>query len=93
MTSTTHPFWVQENHGWANAGDLTPGHTLRTPDGTTATIQDVRHCTKRQRTHDLTINDIHTYHVLAGETPVLVHNQGAPPPGPYDDKKFYGDYS
>ncbi|MFJ8583011.1 hypothetical protein [Micromonospora sp. NPDC093277] len=26
--------------------------------------------------HDLTIDDIHTYYVLAGTTPVLVHNCG-----------------
>ena len=25
---------------------------------------------------DLTVNDIHTYYVLAGTTPVLVHNDG-----------------
>ncbi|GAA2125523.1 polymorphic toxin-type HINT domain-containing protein [Streptomyces synnematoformans] len=73
-STTTHPFWTQEKNAWANAGDLTPGQTLRTPDGTTATVTDVRHYTKRQRTHDLTINDIHTYYVQAGETPVLVHN-------------------
>ncbi|MFF1926335.1 hypothetical protein ACFVW8_37945, partial [Streptomyces sp. NPDC058221] len=27
-------------------------------------------------THDLTVNGIHTYYVLAGATPVLVHNSG-----------------
>ncbi|MEO3762946.1 Hint domain-containing protein [Streptomyces sp. B5E4] len=73
-STTTHPFWVQEKNAWVNAGDLTPGYTLRTPDGTTATIHDVRHYTQRQRTHGLTVNGTHTYHVLAGETPVLVHN-------------------
>jgi hypothetical protein len=29
-----------------------------------------------QTMHDLTIADIHTYHVVAGNTPVLVHNTG-----------------
>jgi len=30
-------------------------------------------------THDLTIDDTHTYYVVAGETPVLVHNIGSGP--------------
>ncbi|WP_240662435.1 polymorphic toxin type 43 domain-containing protein [Streptomyces sp. WAC 06738] len=72
--TTTHPFWSKDDAAWVDAGDITPGTTLRTPDNTTATVQQTHHYTKRQRTHDLTINDIHTYHVLAGETPVLVHN-------------------
>nr|WP_308405337.1 hypothetical protein [Streptomyces rugosispiralis] len=33
-----------------------------------------RHFTKLQRTYDLTVSRIHTYYVLAGATPVLVHN-------------------
>ena len=37
-------------------------------------ITALHHYTKRQRTHDLTIDDIHAYYVLAGATPVLVHN-------------------
>ncbi|MEO3850727.1 polymorphic toxin-type HINT domain-containing protein [Streptomyces sp. B8F3] len=73
-STTTHPFWTREKNDWVDAGDLTPGQTLRTPDGTIATVQDVRYYTKRQRTHDLTINEIHTYYVLASDTPVLVHN-------------------
>nr|QIZ01920.1 hypothetical protein HEP87_33915 [Streptomyces sp. S1D4-11] len=32
--------------------------------------------TARLPTYDLTINDLHTYYVLAGQTPVLVHNSG-----------------
>lgn len=47
---------------------------LRALDGATATVRDVRHYTKRQRTHDPTIKDTHTYYVLAGKTPTLVHN-------------------
>ena len=29
---------------------------------------------------DLTVDRIHTYYVLAGDTPVLVHNKGGPEP-------------
>jgi hypothetical protein len=53
--------------------------TLRTDKGATVKITAVQQFTKRQRTHDLTIADIHTYYVLAGNTPVLVHNAGGDP--------------
>lgn len=74
IATTTHPFWVVSEGEWIKAGDLEPGMTLRTPDGDTAELADTRYFEKRQRTHDLTINGIHTYYVLAGATPVLVHN-------------------
>ncbi|MEU2605506.1 polymorphic toxin-type HINT domain-containing protein [Streptomyces albus] len=74
VSTTTHPFWSPSEHAWVNAGDLTPGTTLRTADATTAKVTETRHFTKRQRTHDLTVEGVHTYYVLAGATPVLVHN-------------------
>ncbi|MFF0728722.1 DNRLRE domain-containing protein [Streptomyces sp. NPDC004134] len=74
--TTTHPFWAEYAGEWINAGDLLPGTTIRTTTGGTATVQAADHYTKRQTTHDLTIRDIHTYYVLAGNTPVLVHNAG-----------------
>ena len=74
IATDTHPFWIPELKTWMNAGDLTAGQYLRTSAGTHVQITAVTRYTKRQRTHDLTINDIHTYYVLAGATPVLVHN-------------------
>ncbi|WP_405613615.1 RHS repeat-associated core domain-containing protein [Streptomyces sp. NBC_01508] len=74
VSTTTHPFWVESEREWIEAGDLKPGMTLRTPDGDTATVEATRDFDQRQRTHDLTVSDIHTYYVLAGATPVLVHN-------------------
>ncbi|MFJ9160659.1 RHS repeat-associated core domain-containing protein [Streptomyces griseoviridis] len=76
IATTTHPFWSPSQNSWVDAGELRAGMTLRTPKGQTAEITTVRQFTKRQTTHDLTISDIHTYYVLAGETPVLVHNSG-----------------
>ncbi|WP_240958044.1 RHS repeat-associated core domain-containing protein [Streptomyces barkulensis] len=76
VSTTTHPFWVESEQEWIEAGDLKPGMKLRTPDGDTVTLTGTRHFEKRQRTHDLTISGIHTYYVLAGATPVLVHNCG-----------------
>ncbi|MET9368341.1 toxin C-terminal domain-containing protein [Streptomyces griseoflavus] len=74
ISTTTHPFWVESEDRWIDAGELQPGMTLRTPSGDTATLTGLRHFEQRQRTNDLTVAGIHTYYVLAGETPVLVHN-------------------
>jgi len=79
VSTTTHPFWVESEEKWVDAGELVPGMALRAPDGATVTVEEVRAFTKRQRTHDLTVNDIHTYYVLAGATPVLVHNSNGCP--------------
>nr|WP_155071608.1 restriction endonuclease fold toxin-2 domain-containing protein [Streptomyces taklimakanensis] len=73
ISATTHPFWAESEQEWMEAGDLKPGMTLP-PDGDTVTLTGIRHFEKRRRTHDLTVSDIHTYYVLAGQTPVLVHN-------------------
>ncbi|MFI7368041.1 polymorphic toxin-type HINT domain-containing protein [Streptomyces sp. NPDC050149] len=74
ISTTTHPFWVESEGEWIDAGSVEPGMRLRAPDGETVQLKDARHFQKRQRTHDLTISDVHPYYVLAGDTPVLVHN-------------------
>lgn len=67
----------------------TGGTTVREVAGTIVTEDDkdfvdltitaVHPYEQRQRTHDLTLTEIHTYYVLAGETPVLVHNSNGCP--------------
>ncbi|MFJ5095552.1 RNase A-like domain-containing protein [Streptomyces sp. NPDC088557] len=74
VATDTHPFWSTNLKKWIDAGTATAGVTLRTPDGSAAEVTAVRHYTKQQRTFDLTVDRIHTYYVLAGATPVLVHN-------------------
>lgn len=69
-----HPFWLADDQRWKNAGDLRAGDELRTPNGTGVAVTEVRDEQGPLRTHDLTVNDLHTYYVLAGATPVLVHN-------------------
>ncbi len=39
-------------------------------------VAAVKTWTALHHMRDLTVNDIHTYYVLAGATPVLVHNCG-----------------
>ncbi|MFI8459250.1 RHS repeat-associated core domain-containing protein [Kitasatospora sp. NPDC085464] len=77
ITSTYHhPYWSETRQQWVDAGELTPGEQLRQPDGTPLTIQSVRNYPYAVTTHNLTVNLLHTYYVLAGATPVLVHNCG-----------------
>ncbi|MFD9755708.1 polymorphic toxin-type HINT domain-containing protein [[Kitasatospora] papulosa] len=77
ITATdTHPFWVPELDEWVNAGDLQVGQWLRTSAGTHVQISALSSYTRPQRTHDLSIEDIHAYYVLAESTPLLVHNCG-----------------
>ncbi len=75
LTATyEHPFWSVDKKDWVKAGDLKPGMTLRTDEGRTVTVTAARQYRDHARTYNLTVEGLHTYYVLAGETPVLVHN-------------------
>ncbi|MET7489578.1 polymorphic toxin-type HINT domain-containing protein [Streptomyces sp. NPDC005538] len=70
-----HPFWVPELGEWLNATDLHSGEWLSTGSGTRVQITAVKRWTAPTATvHNLTVGELHTYYVVAGETPVLVHN-------------------
>ncbi|MFF1904678.1 polymorphic toxin-type HINT domain-containing protein [Kitasatospora sp. NPDC058218] len=75
LTATDHhPFWSENRQNWVDAADLQVGDQVRTASGATATVSDVRHRTTLQPAYNLSVSDLHTYYVLAGETSVLVHN-------------------
>ncbi|WP_251091582.1 polymorphic toxin-type HINT domain-containing protein [Streptomyces sp. Caat 7-52] len=79
LTAThEHPFWSPSRHDWVPAGELAPGMTLRTEKGDTVIVTDNHPFTRHTRTYNLTVDDLHAYYVLAGETPVLVHNSNCP---------------
>ncbi|MET9066461.1 polymorphic toxin-type HINT domain-containing protein [Streptosporangium sandarakinum] len=59
-----------------DATDLEPGMWLRTSAGTRVQVTAIKKWTAHQRVHNLTIADVHTYYVLAGDQAVLVHNAG-----------------
>jgi hypothetical protein len=71
-----HPFWVALMEKWVDATDLRRGQWLQTSAGTWVQITEVDRFSQRARVHNLTVKDLHTYHVLAGNTPVLVHSTG-----------------
>ncbi|MEV5752124.1 LamG-like jellyroll fold domain-containing protein [Actinoallomurus sp. NPDC052308] len=73
-TTEHHPFYDITQAAFVDAAQLKPGDRLQEPGGHTAEVLDVRRYTAAATTYDLTINGLHTYYVLAGTTPVLVHN-------------------
>ncbi|MFE9574533.1 RHS repeat-associated core domain-containing protein [Streptomyces sp. NPDC006692] len=75
ITSTQHhPYWDASRKQWVDAANLKPGEQLRQPDGTLISVAKVRNYHRAVTTYNLTVDHIHTYYVLAGSTPVLVHN-------------------
>ncbi|MBZ6135484.1 polymorphic toxin-type HINT domain-containing protein [Streptomyces olivaceus] len=80
LTAThEHPFWSPSEGSWVEAGELAAGMTLLTDDSDTVIVTRNHAYTSHATTYNLTVDDIHTYYVLAGETPVLVHNSGGCP--------------
>ncbi|MBP2183817.1 golvesin C-terminal-like domain-containing protein [Amycolatopsis magusensis] len=72
-----HPFWVDDEGRWVDAGNLEPGSSVRTVGGNRLTVLDTRSWIEAdQRVHNLTIDGIHTYFVSAGSRDLLVHNAG-----------------
>ncbi|HET9381680.1 MAG TPA: polymorphic toxin-type HINT domain-containing protein, partial [Streptomyces sp.] len=72
-----HPFWVPELGDWIDAKALRTGEWLRTSAGTYVQVTAVERWTNQHaRVHNLTVSDLHTYYVVAGAAPVLVHNCG-----------------
>ena len=72
-TTQNHPFWDQTQQAWLPVDHLTPGDKLHTTEGS-ATVQSIRPTTGTRLMYNLTISATHRYYVLAGNTPVLVHN-------------------
>jgi hypothetical protein len=69
-----HPFWVPDERRWIDAGDLYLGDGLLTSAGDRAMVVGTRAYTGAARVHNLTVAGLHTYHVGAGATGILVHN-------------------
>lgn len=74
-TTAWHSFYVPER-GWTFAVDLHSGDSPRAADGSTHQVAGLtdRGDLESQSVYDLTVDDLHTFYVLAGSTPVLVHN-------------------
>jgi hypothetical protein len=78
-TTQHHAFWDETQGGWTDAVNLQPGDRLHALDGQIETVTAVRLLTLLHPMYNLTVDTDHTYYVIAGATPVLVHN--CPPDG------------
>ncbi|MFC4107026.1 polymorphic toxin-type HINT domain-containing protein [Micromonospora zhanjiangensis] len=77
VTTEDHPFWSKTDQRWERADALNPGDLLLASDGTGLRVDGLLPVTSHFGTaYTLTVEGIHTYHVLAGNTSVLVHNCG-----------------
>jgi hypothetical protein len=56
------------------AKDLKTGYRFETADHRSTEVVSTRPWTQHLRVYNLTVDKIHTYYVIAGNTPVLVHN-------------------
>ncbi|MEV8419182.1 polymorphic toxin-type HINT domain-containing protein [Streptomyces niveus] len=78
-TTSKHPFWDATDRRWVPASKLTVGHTLTTASNERVTVEKVRVVPGAADMYNLTVDDLHTYYVLAGDVAVLVHNDGDVP--------------
>lgn len=60
--------------------------TLLSGNGDTVIVAGNRAHTRYATTYNLTVGDLHTYYVLADQTPVLVHNSNCDPRFSVDSK-------
>ncbi|MFI6937607.1 Hint domain-containing protein [Streptomyces sp. NPDC050287] len=74
-STADHKFYVVDR-GWTLVSDLRVGDRLRTPDRSVRAVTALhdRSGLAPRTVYDLTVDDLHTFFVLAGAAPVLVHN-------------------
>ena len=75
-TTQNHPFWDTTTNKWTRADHLHPGDHLKSTTTALVYVASVHTFTQPNYRFNLTVTDLHTYYVLAGNTPVLVHNTG-----------------
>jgi len=80
QATRSHPFWTK-NRGWVKAKDLIVGDQVEDEQGRPVSIARIWEEARPIGTFNLTVEGAHTYYVLAGDSPVLVHNVC----GPTDD--------
>jgi RHS repeat-associated protein len=74
QTTQNHPFWDATTHQWTRADQLRRGDHLSSTTNAIVNVVQVHSYTQLNHRLNLTVDTLHTYYVLAGTTPVLVHN-------------------
>jgi RHS repeat-associated protein len=74
-TTEDHPFWNATDRAWQRADQLDAGESLLTSTGEYLRVSGLRAGSEHVASaYNLTVDDLHTYYVVAGNAPVLVHN-------------------
>ncbi|GAA1649777.1 polymorphic toxin type 28 domain-containing protein [Actinoplanes couchii] len=76
VTTEDHPFWNETDQQWQPAQRLDRGDLLRTSVGTAVVDGFEGKIRRYGAAYNLTVADLNTYYVRAGDTSVLVHNTG-----------------
>ncbi|RZU37616.1 intein [Streptomyces sp. BK022] len=79
LTATSeHRFWSPSERNWIETRSLRAGMTLRDERGGSNVVLGSKSYERYAQTYTLTVDDLHTFYVLAGKTPLLVHNASCP---------------
>ena len=77
-TTEDHEFWNVTDQAWQETQHIDPGDNLLTADGHVVEAGNLLWDTAHHApAFDLTVDEIHAYHVTAGDEHVLVHNNGS----------------
>jgi hypothetical protein len=68
-----HPIWTK-NGGWKDAESIRAGDVLESSDGSPLEVLSATVIHGYSKTHNLTVDGVHTFYVVASGVPVLVHN-------------------
>ncbi|HEX8347157.1 MAG TPA: polymorphic toxin-type HINT domain-containing protein, partial [Actinoplanes sp.] len=75
-TTSHHPFWNETHKRWTDASELRVRDRLYTTTDRTVRVSALQRSIGSRRMLNLTVANFNTYYVVAGDTPVLVHNCG-----------------
>lgn len=89
VATDLHPIWVDSQGRWVDAEDVRAGDLLLDEHGVTLVVDDVaiREVTD-QTVHNLTVADIHTFFVQAGNDWILTHDCGDGQGQLFDDAAY-----
>ena len=73
-----HPFWT-ENRGWVDAQDLGVGDQLLDAFGHVSRVTNTKPVNAVEPVFNLSVDGMHTFFVMAGNEPLLVHNTNVGP--------------
>jgi large repetitive protein len=78
-TTANHPSWDDTRRHRVPAGELKPGDQLESATDQHVTVVSAKAHPGAADMYNLSVQDLHTYYVVAGATPVLVHNTNCGP--------------